>query len=140
MEEGRTAPRLAAALKARRDALPEIAGKYYLHLAERADVYLTDQPDLVEAKRPANGDLEVTVSVLGATGNPGSRTSTGVFHRNETDDVRLYALGGDDRIVVTGPEGTASSSAPWAAPGNDVARRQPGRRHEAQRLAGDQQA
>jgi hypothetical protein len=95
-------PRLTAALKARRDALPDIAGKYYRHLADRVDVYMTNQPDLVEAKRAANGDLEVTVSVLGAEGQPGEPYFRRVFHRNETEDVRLYGLGGDDRIVVTG--------------------------------------
>ena len=36
--------RLAKDLKARRDALVEVADRFYEHLAERADLYLTDRP------------------------------------------------------------------------------------------------
>ncbi len=95
-------PRLTAALKARRDALPAIAGKYYLHISDRVDVYMTNQPELAEAKRLPNRDLEVTVAVVGPDGTPGEPYFRRVFHASETDDVRFYALGGDDRIVVTG--------------------------------------
>ena len=94
--------RLTTALKARRDALPEIAVKYYLYLADRADVYLTDQPEQVEAKRLPNRDLEVTVAALGTDGKPGEPSFRRVFHAKETEEMRIYALGGDDRIVVTG--------------------------------------
>jgi hypothetical protein len=112
-------PRLTAALKGRRDALPEMAAKYYLHLANPVDVHMTGQPDLAEAKRLPNGDLEVTVSVLGSDGKPGEPYFHRVFHRNETDDVRLYAMEGDDRIVVTGGKDGIRLRALGGA-GNDV--------------------
>ena len=106
--------RLAADLKARRDALVEVADRFYGHLAERADVYLTDRPELVEAKREPNGDLELSVRSLGADGTPAETEYRRVFHAAETEEVRIYALGGDDRIVVTGGS-RASRSAPSAA-------------------------
>jgi hypothetical protein len=112
-------PRLAAVLKARRDALPDIAGKYYLHLADRVDVYMTNQPERVEAKRLPNRDLEVTVAVLGADGQPGQPYFRRVFHANETEEVRLYALGVDDRIIVTGGKDGIRVRALGGA-GNDV--------------------
>ncbi len=110
---------MTAALKARRDALPEIAGKYYLHLSDRVDVYMTNQPELVEAKRTPNHDLEVTVAVVGPDGKTGEPYFHRVFHASETDDVRLYALGGDDRIVVTGGKGGIHLRA-IGGQGNDV--------------------
>ena len=94
--------RLARDLKARRDALTDIADKFYAHLAERADVYMTDRPELVEAKRAAGGDLELSVRPLDADGQPAEAEFHRVFHAKETEEVRLYAMGGDDRIVVTG--------------------------------------
>ena len=66
--------RLASDLKARRDALPEVAAKYHEHLAGRVDVRLTNKTERVEASRRANGDTEVTVHVLGPDGQPGPQT------------------------------------------------------------------
>lgn len=92
-------PRLVAALRARRDALPAIADKYYLHVNDRADVYLTDAGERIEAR----GDgANLTLSVRQAEGEPTFRR---VFHRGETEEVRIYALGGNDSAVVTGSSG-----------------------------------
>ena len=63
--------RLAKDLKARRDSLVEVADRFYEHLAERADLYLTDLPELVEAKRLEHGDVEVSVRPLPADGPTG---------------------------------------------------------------------
>jgi hypothetical protein len=93
--------RLTRALKARRDALPAIADRFYLYLAHRVDVYTTQLADSVEAKRSGGGDLEVTVRSEGSTETAYHR----VFHAKETEEVRLYTLGGDDRVTVTGGKG-----------------------------------
>lgn len=98
-------PRLSRELKARRDALPEIARKYYRHLAGRVDVHMTDQAEVVEAKRQPNGDLDVSVRFLDQGAQPGDAYFHRVFHSGETDEVRLYALDGDDRFVVSGGKG-----------------------------------
>jgi hypothetical protein len=95
-------PRLVNALKARRDGLSDIAVKYHRHLAARVDVYLTHQPERVEAKRLGNGDLEVTVAILGKDGVPGAPSFHRVFDGKETEEVRLYGLDGNDTSVVTG--------------------------------------
>lgn len=95
-------PRLTSALRARRDALPEIAAKYYENLAQRVDVYLTARDEQVDAKRLAGGDLEVSVRVVG----PGHPVEAPVFHRvflrKETEEVRIYAQAGNDTVRVTG--------------------------------------
>jgi hypothetical protein len=95
--------RLVHDLRARRDALAAIAAEYHRHLARDVDVYMTNQPERVEARRLGNGDLDVTVRMAGQEGAPP------YFHRvfkgNETSEVRFYALDGDDTVVVTGGGG-----------------------------------
>jgi hypothetical protein len=96
-------PRLVRALKSRRDALPRIAEKLYLHLADRADVFLTDAAEIVEARRQESGDLELTATVaIDPRPEPHFHR---VFHEGETKEIRLYALGGDDRVIITGGKG-----------------------------------
>jgi len=109
---------LSATLKARRDGLVQIADKYYLRLADRVDVYMTNQPELVEAHRLPNGDVEVTVAII-AEGKAGEPYFHRVFHPSETEEIRLYALGGDDKIVVTGGKGKIRLRA-LGGPGNDT--------------------
>jgi hypothetical protein len=95
-------PRLLAALRARRDALPEEAARYFEHLAKRVDVYLTNQSEQVEAKRLGNGDMDVTVRVVGSGGALSAPTFHRLFRVKETEEVRLYTLGGNDSVKVTG--------------------------------------
>jgi hypothetical protein len=90
---------LTAALKARRDALDEAATKYHRHLAEHVDIYLTHQPERVEAKRLGNGDMEVTIRGADPAAPPSFHR---VFHGKETEEVRFYSLDRDDTVVVTG--------------------------------------
>jgi Omp85 superfamily domain len=94
--------RLVSDLRARRNALPEAAEKYYRHLAKDVDVYMTDRSERVLAARTPNGDMEVTVRALDGGGQAGPTTFHRVFHASETEEVRFYALGGDDTISVTG--------------------------------------
>ena len=112
--------RLAKDLKARRDALPKAAMMFYDRLADDVDVYMSNRDDLAEAKRLANGDLEVRVSLLGPDGHAaGEPYYERVFHPNETREVRLYGLEGNDRFVVTGGSGKIKVRAIGGS-GNDV--------------------
>jgi hypothetical protein len=92
--------RLVRELKARRDALADVAAKYHHHLAGDVDVYLTNQSERVEAKRLGNGDMDVTVRL--ADGGSATPTFHRVFDGHETSEVRFYGLGGNDTVVVTG--------------------------------------
>lgn len=111
--------RLAAALRARRNALADMADRFYGRLADRVDVHLTDAPELVEAKREPNGDLRLTVAGLGPDGPAGAPYFQRVFHPQETDEVRLYAHGGNDKVVVTGGKGGIQLRM-IGGPGDDV--------------------
>jgi hypothetical protein len=97
--------RLIGDLKGRRDGLPAIAVKYYEHLADRVDVYMTDRSETVTARRQTNGDLDLKIRVVGADGQASPPYFERVLHEGETQEVRLYALGGDDKVVVSGAGG-----------------------------------
>jgi hypothetical protein len=98
--------RLVKALKARRDALPAAAERYYRHLAGRVDVYLTTRSEEVKAQRSPNGDLEVVVRRLDADNKVVEEPSfQRVFHGKETGEVRLYLQDGNDHVRVEGGGG-----------------------------------
>ncbi len=99
-------PRLAEILKARRDGLPDFADRYYLLISRQAEISVTDADEYAEFEHAANGDLAVRIGLLadstGARGVPYFRRT---FHPSETDEVRLYLRGGDDRADVLGGSG-----------------------------------
>jgi hypothetical protein len=89
--------RLLAGLKARRDGLEEHAERFYRYINREVDVFATDASEQVAARRFDNGDLELAVGTAGA--EPYFRRR---FEASTTEEVRLYLLGGDDQVVVTG--------------------------------------
>jgi hypothetical protein len=97
--------RLIAALRKRRDALAQEADVYYRHLAEEVDVHATDAAELARVERLEGGSVRVAIAALGAGGAPEPPYFERVFRADETDDVRLYLRGGDDRVEVSGPSG-----------------------------------
>jgi hypothetical protein len=94
--------RLVHVLRARRDALPEQATRFYERLALNVDVQTTDADEVAVIDRHPDGSVEITVT---GAADPDRRWVT--YHRrfdpDETDDVRLYLQGGDDRATVRGP-------------------------------------
>jgi hypothetical protein len=87
---------LAARLKARRDGLETIARRLYELLAREAEVHGTDGPDSLQLLRAADGSVEVVLA--GAKGRYFRRR----FIPAETDEVRVFLKGGDDRVVSEG--------------------------------------
>jgi hypothetical protein len=94
--------RLVAALRSRRDHLPEAAKDYYRVLAEQVDVHATEQADDARVIRLPEGELELTLAPSGSGDSYFSRR----FHPEITKEVRLFLAGGDDRVVVRGQGGS----------------------------------
>jgi hypothetical protein len=94
--------RLAAALRSRRDRLPEAAKKFYRVLAQQVDVHATGQADNASLTRLPKGELELTLTGSGSGAQPYLARR---FHPNSTEEVRLFLHGGDDRVVVRGEGG-----------------------------------
>lgn len=93
--------RLARALKARRDQLPEAARRFYRVLAFAAEVHATDASETVTATRGPGGTLDLTIRA-----REGELGDVEYFHRRfdprDTKEVRLLLRGGDDTVRVLG--------------------------------------
>jgi hypothetical protein len=90
---------LAAKLRARRDALPEIAADLYRRMSTEVDVYGTDEADLVTMEGLADGSLVVRLSPLEDEDEPFFLRT---FLPVETREVRVHLRGGADRATVSG--------------------------------------
>jgi hypothetical protein len=92
---------LAAALRARRDHLPEAAKRYYRQLGKQVDVHATDAADRARLTRASTGEVDLTLS--------DATRDEPYFHRrfepSVTKELRLFLEGGDDAAVVTGRRG-----------------------------------
>ncbi len=88
---------LRSALRTRREALPRVAGEFYDILAEQVNVYATGDGDSARVTRTATGAI-VELLDKGADQPYFSRS----FDGDETNEIRLYLLGGDDRVSITG--------------------------------------
>jgi hypothetical protein len=91
--------RMAAKLKSRRDLLPGAAHELYALLADEAEVHGTGHADEVEVLRGADGVLEVRMTT------EGEERFRRRFRPDETDEVRIYLKGGDDRARSHGSNG-----------------------------------
>jgi hypothetical protein len=94
---------LAAVLRARRDALPEAAARFYRLVSREVDVHVTDHAERAEIVRLPNGAVDVIVYPV--DGDPGRPHFYRRFMPSETREVRLYMHGGDDQVVVRGADG-----------------------------------
>ncbi|MBC5775277.1 hypothetical protein H8S95_14455 [Pontibacter sp. KCTC 32443] len=94
-QEGETTARK---LKSRRDKLREAAAEFYEILAKAPLVVGTDEEDEFEIKRLNNDETLVTITRKSDDVVTYRRT----FYRNETDEIRIYGLAGDDKFKVSG--------------------------------------
>jgi hypothetical protein len=97
--------RLANALKARRDELPEAAGKYYRHLAGEVDVHGTDRDEVATVNRVNDRFTEISLAAVDQGGNLEEPYFSRRFDHDETKEVRLLLHGGADRVQVRGEGG-----------------------------------
>jgi len=98
---------IADALKSRRDALPEFADRYYRLISRQVEIKATDASEVAEIIHHVDGETEVRIyqrneSEDNGLGEPYFRR---VFLPRETQEIRLYLRGGDDRAVISGVNG-----------------------------------
>ena len=94
---------IAAKLKSRRDQLVDFAADYYGVLAEHVNVLGTDKDDVIKITGQENGDVTVRVYDASKDGNADELYYERTFHPDETVDVVVYGLDGDDRFEISGP-------------------------------------
>ncbi|HEU5170552.1 MAG TPA: BamA/TamA family outer membrane protein [Gemmatimonadales bacterium] len=102
----RDGERMARALKARRDGLPEAAAGLYRLIAGEVDVRATNEAEIATVRRGGDGSLELALARRDGDGDrarePYFRRR---FHSGETKEVRLHLLGGGDSVSVEGSGG-----------------------------------
>ena len=95
-------------LLARRDRLPQASEEFYRLLAKIVDVRGTEMADAADILRLSDGSVKM--SLYPRDEKSGARLGPAFFHRtfkpDETEEVRLYLLGGKDRAEVQGPPAT----------------------------------
>ena len=98
---------LASTLKARREALPEAAERYYRLLAEWVDIHASGDGDVVTVTRLSDERLGLSLWRGDAEGHKVDSVPylERVFRRDETQEIRLYLDGVGDSVAISG-EGT----------------------------------
>jgi hypothetical protein len=86
-------------LKLRRDNMQTIARDYYEIVSAYIDIQTTNKAECVHLERLAEGDVRVTIT---RKNDRDVILLDRTFYKKETEEVRLYLLGGDDWIEVSG--------------------------------------
>ncbi len=90
-------------LKSRRSHLVEYATEYYNLLAEQTEIVGTKQDEYFEITNLANDQTSVTLYKLDANRQKtGSPFYSRLFDESETDEIRMYGIGGNDIYKITG--------------------------------------
>ncbi|MGV3588705.1 MAG: BamA/TamA family outer membrane protein [Adhaeribacter sp.] len=95
-------PRIISDLKARRDALPRDAVDYYKFLAKAVNVVGSDKSELFLVERQDDNHTNVTVRKISKSGDLEQVIYQRQFKTAETEEIRLYGLGGEDEFRISG--------------------------------------
>jgi hypothetical protein len=79
--------------------LKKASEKYYDLVSDHVDIHLSDKSETVEVKRLDDERVEVVAHSSTISDDEIFRRA---FARSETNEIRLYLHGGDDKCVVSG--------------------------------------
>lgn len=88
-------------LKARRDNIVSSAIEHYEFLSRKVDIVGSDKTEAFDLERLADGAVHAIVYKISKKGNR-EKIYDRVFHPQETREIRLYGLNGDDVFHVYG--------------------------------------
>ncbi len=107
-------------LKARRDKLVEFATEYYSFLAKEVEIVGTKDNEFLEVKSISDTETEVTLYDLNKEGTPKNKPFyTRRFFSNETSELRIYGLDGNDRYSINTVSGNPTKVRIIGGQGND---------------------
>ncbi len=90
-------------LKSRRELLPEFSKEYYRFLSKAVDVVGTEDRELFDVERKENGNTQLTVFALSKKkGKIKEQIYNREFKHDETKEIRLYGLKGEDVFKIKG--------------------------------------
>src|SRR5439155_50648 len=79
-----------------------LTGYYWPQLIGEVEIHGTDERDVADIERLGGGRVSVRLSADGAVAPYYRRT----FDGRETEEIRVYLHGGDDRLIVRGAAGS----------------------------------
>lgn len=113
-------PGIIEALKARRDNIVSSALSHYEFLSKEVEVTGSDKTEAFEVERLGNGDIHVEVFKVSKKGVREKKIFARTFTRNETKEVRLYGMGGEDVFEISGHSRSSVKVRVIGGEGNDL--------------------
>lgn len=98
----KAAKNTAEVLKARRDDMSRFAYIHYLFLSKEVEVVGSEKNELFQVERLNNDQTKVTVRKISKKGKIEQILYQRTFLSTETQEIRLYGLGGEDRFELEG--------------------------------------
>jgi hypothetical protein len=94
--------RIIRHIKVRRDKLQTYAVSHYKFLSREVDVVGSDKRERFEVDRLADGNTHVRIYKISKENEITKVVYDRNFKKNETKEIRLYGLGGDDQFGIHG--------------------------------------
>lgn len=95
-----SAKKIIAKLKQRRNDLAEYASTYYHFVSKDVSIVGTSKQEFFEVKKLNNDSTSVIVYTDAMNKQQSAVSYERIFSRNETKEIRLYGLGGDDHFEI----------------------------------------
>ncbi len=91
-------------LKARRNNLRKATIELYEYLAEQVEILGSDKKELIQIDKISTDELKITLKKVSRKEDIQRVLYERRFYANETKEVRIYGLGGDDIFQISGDE------------------------------------
>ncbi len=108
---------IARALRSRRNNFAAISEEFYLCLARYMELSLSDAGEYIRIERRDNGTVDI--AAWQRNGLP-ALVFQRTFYPEETREIRLYCLGGNDTVIVSGSANSGPLLRVLGGRGNDV--------------------
>ncbi len=110
---------IAATLKIRRDQLPKIAESYYEILAQYVDIVASNKHERFEVNRISDEETELIVYKTSKKGVVRKELIRRTFYTEETREIRLFGLDGNDQFEISGHANTGITIRAIGGAGDD---------------------
>ncbi|TWV88672.1 BamA/TamA family outer membrane protein [Chitinophaga pinensis] len=98
--------RVYTTLKARRDILEKEALQFYSFISRHVEIVGTKKDELFTIERQPEGKIDVAVTKINKKGELEQTIYHRLFDPKDTREIRIFGLGGEDKYVVKGDNGS----------------------------------
>jgi len=97
---------LISNLKSRRNLLKDYSKEYYTMINTVVDIFGSDKDDIVEVTRLSDTETKVEVFYFKKKDKLKKKFYNKIFNNENTDDIRIFLMNGDDKTIVSGEVNT----------------------------------